>query len=255
MVVPFMVLDKHAKETGGEYTVKSIYFDTPDLECYYQKLAGVKRRNKVRMRGYNKGEFGARVFFEIKKKVDEPLTKHRAPLEFETALKILRGEPINGLIVPDAKFPKAIENVQRFMYHILSRRMRPVVNVIYEREPYQALFKDPENDLRITFDKNLRAVADPELDQLFYEDYPILVNGKHFIMEVKFNHYLPGWVKAIIASIGLKKGPASKYVLCMDAVKNKAGLNHKISLGDWAAFKIKEKEDGRMGENNIRINY
>ena len=90
LIKPFMELDKHAVDSGGEYTVRSIYFDTPALECYTMKLDGVKRRNKVRLRGYNlKGDSNP-VFFELKKKRDEPLYKNRAGLDFTAAKKILQ---------------------------------------------------------------------------------------------------------------------------------------------------------------------
>ncbi len=85
MIQPFMQVDKHAGESGGEYTVRSIYFDTPDMECYSQKREGVKRRNKVRLRGYNIGDDWNTVFFEIKKKVDEPLFKNRASTTYQAA--------------------------------------------------------------------------------------------------------------------------------------------------------------------------
>ncbi|MCB0522461.1 MAG: polyphosphate polymerase domain-containing protein [Lewinellaceae bacterium] len=214
---PFTELDRHAAENGGEYTVRSIYFDTQDLECYFMKLAGVKRRNKVRLRGYNLEADGNPVFFEIKKKVDEPLFKNRAAMSFEAARSILRGEPLEDFVQPSRKLPEAVNNARRFMYHIHARNMRPVVAVIYEREPYQGLFKDRDNNLRITFDKNLRGVAHPALDDLFEEQYAHPVDNRHFILEVKFNLYLPGWVKAITASLNLKKGPASKYVMCIES--------------------------------------
>jgi SPX domain protein involved in polyphosphate accumulation len=212
MIRPFMKLDKYAEKNGGEYTVRSIYFDTPDLECYLHKEAGVKRRNKLRMRGYNTGDNGEGiVFFEIKKKVDEPLIKNRASMTYGDAQKVLQGQNL-----PDAL---AAANARRFLYHLYARRMQPVVTVIYEREPFQALLNDRGNDLRITFDKNLRAVAYPALDELFEEKDAKMVDPAHFIMEVKFNYYLPAWVKTVIASFGLKKGPASKYGLSIEALR------------------------------------
>jgi SPX domain protein involved in polyphosphate accumulation len=232
LLEPFMHQDPYAAMNGGEYSVRSIYFDTPDLECYFQKLAGVKRRNKVRLRGYNRGE-GSEVFFEIKKKVDEPLIKNRAPMTFEAARKILKGMPVEDFVEPTRKYPLAVDDARRFLYHIYVRRMRPAVTVIYEREPFQAILKDRGNDLRITFDKHLRAVAYPTLDELFEEKHPILVNEQYFIMEIKFNRYLPAWVKAIVTTFGLKKGPASKYVLCMDAIRDTSFDSLKMSVGSW----------------------
>ena len=109
---PFMHIDPYAAENGGEYTVRGIYFDTPELECYFQKLAGVKRRNKVRLRGYNSGKRG-KVFFEIKKKMDEPLLKNRAPMTFEGARKLLKGSPVEDFVVPTRKYPLAEDDARR----------------------------------------------------------------------------------------------------------------------------------------------
>ncbi len=217
MIAPFMKLDDYARDHGGEYTVRSIYFDTPEMECYFQKMAGVKRRNKVRLRGYNGGDAKSEVFFEIKKKVDEPLYKNRASLTYEEARQVMLGKSLDEVVFNASERSDAGEDARRFLYHLHARRMRPVITVIYEREPYEAIFPDRENDLRITLDKNLRAVARPALDELFEEKHPRPVEPRHFIAEVKFNRYLPNWVKAVISSFGLTKGPASKYALCVGA--------------------------------------
>lgn len=218
MIGPFMELDKNAKEHGGEYTVRSIYFDTPDLECYFAKITGIKRRNKVRLRGYNGDGDEGTVFFEIKTKVDEPLYKNRAPMTYDKAKKVLHGDPVDELITPTQKIPQARENARLFLYQLYARRMQPVVTVVYEREPFQFIFKDPENDLRITFDKNLRGIAYPALEDLYNEEQALPIDRTHFIMEIKFNRYLPFWVKSMITSLGLTKGPASKYALCVEAL-------------------------------------
>ena len=43
-----MILDPHA-DNGG-YHVNSIYYDTKDLSCYYEKIDGEKYRFKIRTR-------------------------------------------------------------------------------------------------------------------------------------------------------------------------------------------------------------
>jgi len=225
MIQPFMELDKYAREEGGEYTVRSIYFDTPDLECYFDKLAGVKRRNKVRLRGYNGGGEEGTVFFEIKTKVEDPLYKNRAPMTYSNAKKVLEGEIVDELVTPTEKIPLARENARLFLYQLYARRMQPVLTTVYEREPFQFVFKDWENDLRITFDKNLRGVPYPSFEDLFNEEKAVVVDKEQFIMEIKFNRYLPAWVKSTITSLGLTKGPASKYALCVEALRLK-GVRH-----------------------------
>jgi hypothetical protein len=217
LIGPFMKLDGFAQKNGGEYTVRSIYFDTPDLECYAQTRQGVKRRNKVRLRGYNDGDAQSLVFFEIKKKVDEPLHKNRAALTYAEAQEVLMGKSLEEVAVTVTRSADAVEDAQRFIYHVRARRMQPVNIVIYDREAYEAIFFDEENDLRITFDKNLRTIALPALDALFDERNARMVGKVHFILEVKFNRYLPNWVKAVTGSLGLTRSSASKYALCVEA--------------------------------------
>jgi hypothetical protein len=216
--MPFMQADRNAQETGGQYTVRSIYFDTPDLACYYDKLSGIKRRNKIRLRGYNLPEAGNSVFFEIKEKVDEPLSKRRLATTYPNALRILQGTPPEEVLSPgDNSKGSLIDNACRFMYHIHARQMRPVVTVIYEREPYQSVLFDRDNDLRVTFDKNLRAVPFPAVKELFSEKGVRYIRPQYFILEIKFNNYLPSWVKAVTAGLGLVKGPASKYAMAVES--------------------------------------
>jgi len=39
LILPYMNLDKHAKgREGDQYTIKSIYFDSPSFDFYYEKI-------------------------------------------------------------------------------------------------------------------------------------------------------------------------------------------------------------------------
>ena len=80
-LLPYMVADAlGGRERDGEYTVRSIYYDTPQLECYETKLDGLKVRNKFRIRGYDQPGPDSLVFLEIKRKFANFIGKHRAPL-------------------------------------------------------------------------------------------------------------------------------------------------------------------------------
>lgn len=236
MIADFVTLDSFAaKQPQKEYTVRSIYFDTPNFECYWTKLAGIKHRNKVRLRGYNTEHADNTVFMEIKKKFEAPLLKNRAPLRYADALRIFKGADLDNFVKDSAKFAEASDNAKRFMYHLHTRRMRPVATIIYEREPYLSKFEDKENNLRITFDKNLRACAYPHIAELYQENQVQKVLAKHFILEVKFNQYYPTWMKAIVGSLQLKKESASKYCLGLDAL-NRINVNSKWDTFAYGAF-------------------
>jgi hypothetical protein len=211
---PFVRPDKYAAlQSAGHYTVRSIYFDTPDLDMYHSKREHLAHRMKVRLRGYNAGGDDAPVFFEIKRKFEGPILKNRATLPFGVVKRIFAGAPV-AQFLPETM---QADNVSRFFYQYHTRRLRPVVTVIYEREAYVSQVLDPENDLRISLDQNLRSVPFPSVAELYTErDVRTVLEGQ-FILEIKFNRYCPAWLKPILAAFDLQKGPASKYVLCMDS--------------------------------------
>ena len=45
----YLVPDEHGSE-NGHYALTSLYYDSPDLRCYYEKEAGIKFRRKLRIR-------------------------------------------------------------------------------------------------------------------------------------------------------------------------------------------------------------
>ena len=47
----FLGRDKHGNSSGF-YSIASLYFDTPDLACYTNKLDGLLFRRKLRIRVY-----------------------------------------------------------------------------------------------------------------------------------------------------------------------------------------------------------
>jgi hypothetical protein len=217
MVLPFVDRDKYAlKSEEGEYTVRSIYFETPGFDFYNEKVAGIPNRKKLRIRGYNQPEGATTVFLEIKRKYQVPSFKYRAPLRFEDAKMIFRGHAINEFVTNSPPYPEAETNARRFFFHIHNQQLRPTVLVVYEREAYQEKLST-SNGLRITFDKNLRSAAYPALGDLFLETgiKPALTD--HFVLEIKFNQSFPGWILPMIDSLSLKRQAVSKYVVCVDS--------------------------------------
>jgi hypothetical protein len=217
MILPFVDVDKFA-ETGGQnqYTVRSIYFDTPRYDFYFEKIEGIKNRKKVRLRGYDEERADNTVFLEIKRKYNVPIIKYRAPVTFSDAQIMLREKNINGQILFGDKFPKGLENSKRFFYQVFSKNLRPVVLIIYEREAYLSKF---DSSVRVTFDKNLRSKGYPSISELYQEEKIKATLADRFILEVKFNRSFPGWLNPIISRFSLRKQSASKYTISMDANK------------------------------------
>ncbi len=172
----------------------------------------------MRIRGYNKKDKKNKVFLEIKKKYEQPIFKNRAPLRYKDLARLFKGVPLEEVVKNTNRFPQAEDDAKRFFFHLHRKHMRPVVTVIYEREAYEDRFPNPQNNLRITLDKNLRAVAYPLLKDLYSEKRKQWVLRDHFIMEVKFNHHRPQWIQPLLEAIQLRREAASKYCLSIDAL-------------------------------------
>jgi hypothetical protein len=216
-IIPFVELDKFVEKVQDHhYTVRSVYFDSPVFDFYFEKVEGIKNRKKVRLRGYDNNGPDDIVFLEIKRKYDIPIIKYRAPLIYRNALNIFKEQNLNGYAIDKLSNMEGYQNSKRFFYQVFSKNLRPVVLVVYEREPYLSKF---DKTVRITFDKNLRGEGYPSVENLYDGDRLVSALHNKFIMEVKFNHSFPGWLNPAISKFGLKKQSASKYVMTMDAVK------------------------------------
>ncbi len=215
MIAPFVRYDKYSDMMPEkQYTVRSIYFDTPEYTSYFEKIEGIKHRKKFRLRGYNQlNNMDDVVFFEIKRKYEDPIFKNRAMSNFGNALEMFTGGDFNTLLPDKTIQPKAEENLRRFFYHYYCDRLRPVVLIIYEREAFLGLHDD---GIRVTFDKNLRSMAFPSVDELYSDKHIRRSLKDSFILEVKFNDHYPSWMKQVVGILGLQRQSASKYCISID---------------------------------------
>lgn len=213
---PFVRVDPYSPETEKNlYTVRSIYFDTSDLKYYLEKVEGLIRRKKIRLRGYNELDDASNLFFEIKRKHQSGIHKSRVKLDFETAKKIVsspnfspekfrnRNSSLNG-------------EIDKFYYYIIRERLRPELLVVYEREAYYDKFNFAT---RMTFDLNLRSAPYQNFENMFCEKHLLHSYSDHFIFEVKIYRGIPLWIKQCIAKFNLTHRALSKYVISWDTQK------------------------------------
>ena len=256
MIQPFCDLDIYAEGMENDsYQVRSIYFDTPYLDYYTEKVEGIKHRKKLRLRGYNDGGEESMTFLEIKRKYEDPIRKYRTPLTYHTAKMLLsEGGDLEALVHNSKRYPNAVDNARRFFYHLYRAHLQPVVLVVYEREPWLGKW-DPS--IRITFDKNLCSSAFPTIDGLFDNRNLRPALGDFFILEVKFNRYFPAWMKPVIGLLGLKRESASKYVISMDTHRmNKYSSNDILAYATWkqthhTSGSHTQKENGKKTNINL----
>ncbi len=215
-LLPYMRADAlGGQQQNGEYTVRSIYYDTPELECYDTKIEGLKIRRKFRIRGYDKPLHDSLVFLEIKRKYAQFIEKHRSPLLSRDLEAFLACTDVDKYIIPSAGSDRELKDAQRFLYHYHRRRLVPAVLVVYDREAFLGKF-DPS--IRITFDKNLRGATSPSPSILYDEACLQPAMYHSWIFEVKFFRCaLPAFVRSIIRRYELPRMALSKYAICLDS--------------------------------------
>lgn len=188
-------LDKHSQ--NGYYNVRSLYFDSWNNKDFVQKLDGVERRRKIRLRIYDVQQKNAK--FEIKEKYGAYQKKDSLIVDRTDAQKYMKGE-YGGLLDHD-------EETAIKLYSLLTLgAYRPSAIVEYERRAYTY----SEFNTRITFDRNVR--TSETFFDLYSSDIPFVpVYMDQVILEVKYNGVLLESVKSILGKYNLNNVSVSKY--------------------------------------------
>lgn len=185
------------------YEVVSLYYDSPSLTCYYEKLDGMVSRKKIRCRAYTNSS-GERSdhFYEIKRKHDMVVMKDRMQ-----GLRVNLLETIQQIDDDD--------QLTREMYmDLIYRHLIPQVIVSYHRTP---LVGSHEDRLRVTIDSDIWA-ANPNGETLDADEWlPVLTNGA--LLEIKYNNVLPFWLALIIQRYDLSRIAYSKYCKSIEKIK------------------------------------
>jgi hypothetical protein len=207
-----------------QYTVRSIYFDTRNLDFYTEKIEGLIYRRKFRIRGYDQYQPGCRVVFEIKRKIENRIKKHRSFIAYENVDKVLNCGQVSKYVVNNNKCPKAIEDAERFLFHVKKSQLIPTCLIVYEREAWHGKF---DQGVRITFDKNIRSLAYPDLDCLFDDGNLKHLFNNHFILEIKyFTDHMPLWARSLVQEFKLRNEALSKYTIGLDLFQNQKAIFH-----------------------------
>lgn len=199
---------------AGQYALTSLYYDSPDLVCYWAKIDGLKTRRKLRIRRYETGAAlgpDDPVFVEIKQRVNRVTQKRRVRLGYRDALALCAGEaltdgPVEG--TPGAAVAHEVADlVERFA-------LRPTAITSYLRRAWVGGDYDP--GVRVTFDHDLRY-------RLGSLDLALQVPGSHLlppdrvVAEVKVNDRVPAWLTRVASRHDLTLVRMSKYCAAIDA--------------------------------------
>ncbi len=190
--------DRHAGE-NGRYVIHSLYFDNFSDRALREKIDGVDRREKFRIRYYNEDTDFIRL--EKKSKICGLCDKRSAPLTRKETIRICEGD-ISFLLTSGNLLLQ--ELYAKMNYQLL----RPKVIVDYEREPY---VYGPGN-VRVTFDSKISTGL--YHNRLF--DGPLLTAPTQdcIILEVKYDAFLPEIMEKAVRVPCRQASSFSKYAVC-----------------------------------------
>ncbi|MCI7349710.1 MAG: polyphosphate polymerase domain-containing protein [Ruminococcus sp.] len=184
---------------NGRYFIRSLYFDTPYDKALKEKINGISRREKFRIRYYNGDTSFIRL--EKKSKLDGLCSKEEASLTADEAQSIICG---------DIDFMRTSENelVRELYDKMNSQQLRPKTIVDYDREAYVY----PAGNVRVTMDCNIRTGL-YSTDFLDMNCVTVPVTGA-VILEVKWDEFLPSTIRDAVQLEGRHTSSFSKYAAC-----------------------------------------
>lgn len=185
----------------GYYRVRSLYFDNKLNKNYYQKMAGVEKRNKYRIRIYNLSSNPVKL--EIKSKINNVIFKESMLIQARDVNNIISGDYSCLLEYKNPTASKIYGEFNKDYY-------RPVVIIDYIRDAYYFEL----NNIRITFDRNIKK-DEVNLNDLFVKNTNMsdVLGSRKIIMEVKFNNTIPAWIKNMLQTERFEWCAISKYTL------------------------------------------
>ncbi len=193
-------MDKNCKNQKP-YRVRSLYFDSIEDECLYQKQSGNLFRKKIRLRTYGDGS-NAMVRFEIKRKYGQIIKKDTAIISKEEAKEICLG---HYAILLNKDDPVLNEIYATFV----TKLYKPKVIVEYKR----MAFVLPISNIRVTFDQDLYSnINHLDLFSTVKDVMPVIIEGKQ-ILEIKYNDFFPDYLKNMLATVKSERMAISKYTL------------------------------------------
>ena len=196
-----MQADAHA-DAEGRYKIASIYFDNYKDKALREKIDGVSKRDKFRIRYYN-DDFSF-ILLEKKRKINNLCQKLDARITREECQRILAGD--TGWMRDSDR-----ELVRELYRKRKEEQLRPRVLVSYMREAY--VYR--AGSVRVTFDFDIRSTLfHPHFLEKRPLDMAVAGNAGEIIMEVKYDEYLPDLILDLIQTAGCRQNAFSKYGAC-----------------------------------------
>ena len=190
--------DSHAAD--GKYLIRSLYFDNIADKALREKLDGINRREKFRIRYYNNDP--SLIHLEKKSKWNGLGSKQSVDLTAEEAQAIVDGRL-------DWMMNSGQPLVQELYIKMQSQGLRPKTIVDYIREP----FVYAPGNVRVTLDYDIRTGL-RSVDFLNPDCVTIPAGDAPIILEVKWDAFLPSIIRDIVQLEGRHTSAFSKYAIC-----------------------------------------
>ncbi len=166
----------------GETTICSLYYDTDNYRLIRRSIEKPEYKEKLRLRSYGFGK-DKKVFLELKKKAFGIVYKRRIVLTNSQAFSFFE----KNEKLPNCQIAKEIEYFKNYYGNL-----KPAFLVMYDRTSYKG-----DNDLRITFDKNVRFRKE-RMNFWSGSDGENLLGGGEALMEIKTCTAYPLWLVKIL---------------------------------------------------------
>lgn len=183
---------------NGTYHIRSLYFDTPTDRVLREKIDGVSRREKFRLRRYGGGGL---IRLEKKSKLGGLCAKEQAPVTEEEVRALLAGDT-------DWMRSSGRDLVWELYQKMHTQLLRPRVIVEYAREAYVYA---PGN-VRVTLDANIRTGLGGT--DFLAPDCVTVPASETVVLEVKWDAFLPGCIRSAVQLEGRRTAAFSKYAVC-----------------------------------------
>lgn len=193
----FLPKDPHCKRKGY-YTVRSLYLEDLLGNSKFEKDSGILNRNKFRFRTYNNStEF---ILLESKGKTGDLIHKKSFKISKE-----LTADLITDRNLLNATLKKVFPDLK---YEISQKSYSPKVIIEYNREAYSTT---DQNNLRINFDRLISSTIDTSLFFKSCTPTKLITNSQNVVLEIKYTHYIPDYIKFLLSSLESSRISFSKY--------------------------------------------
>ena len=192
-----LIQDKIKPDIYPEYDLNNIYLDTENYDIIRSCQDDISYKEKLRIRSYGNPGENTKVFVEIKKKYKGLGEKRRTEIEYKNLDNYLESPSENTQIEKELK------------YALTRNKIEPKMFISYHRIAYDGI---EEDDLRITFDTNIKYrenslnMCGNNVDKLFHFN-----SDKNIILEIKLAERYPLWLTKALSEINAYRTSFSKY--------------------------------------------